>query len=95
MILNFDCVNLLHYKCHKRNRGGSYIDSPDWIKNRKATINLVNVDDQWFQSTATVALSPEKIGKNSQRISKTETFMYKCNWKGINSSSKKRRLERI
>ena len=30
----FDCVSLL-YKCHKINfkRGGSHIDSPDWIKN--------------------------------------------------------------
>ena len=33
----FDCVNLLHYKCYKINfeRGGSYIDSPGWIKNLK------------------------------------------------------------
>ena len=33
----FDCVNLLHYKCHKINpkRSGSYIDSPDWIKTKK------------------------------------------------------------
>ena len=32
-------VNLLHYICHKINfkRGGSYIDPPDWIKNKKAT----------------------------------------------------------
>ena len=36
----FDCVSLLHnvsllHKCHKINfkRGGSHIDSPDWIKN--------------------------------------------------------------
>ena len=30
----FDCVNLLHDKCHKINlkRGGSYIDSPDCMK---------------------------------------------------------------
>ena len=30
----FDNFHLLHYKCHKinPNRGGSYIDSPDWIK---------------------------------------------------------------
>ena len=29
----FDYVHLLYYKCHKinANRGGSYIDSPDWI----------------------------------------------------------------
>ena len=36
-------VNLLHYRSHKINlkRGGSYIDSPDWIKNKKATINPI------------------------------------------------------
>ena len=33
----FDSVQLMHYKCHKLNfkRGGSYIDSPDWIKKKK------------------------------------------------------------
>ena len=37
----FDSVDLLHYKCHKTslNRGGLYIDSPKWLKNKKATIN--------------------------------------------------------
>ena len=37
-------VHLLYLKCPKinPNRGGSYIDSPDWIKNKKATINLIN-----------------------------------------------------
>ena len=40
----FDYVRLLYYECHKRNpnRGGSNIDSPDWIKNIKATINPIN-----------------------------------------------------
>ena len=30
----FDGVSLLYYKCHEinLNRGGSYIDSPDWIR---------------------------------------------------------------
>ena len=38
----FDYVNLLFYKCRKinMNHGGSYIDSLDQIKNKKATINL-------------------------------------------------------
>ena len=33
----FNFLNLLCYKCHKinSNRGGSYLDSPDWIKNKK------------------------------------------------------------
>ena len=47
----FDYVHLLCYECHKiyPNRAGSYIDSPDWIKNKKATINPINEkDNQWF-----------------------------------------------
>ena len=46
----FDYVQLLYYKCHKINfnRGGSYIDSPYWIKNKKATINPTNKKDNIF-----------------------------------------------
>ena len=37
----FNYVGLLYYKCHKINLNcrRSYIDSPDWTKNNKATIN--------------------------------------------------------
>ena len=33
-----DYVNLFYYKCHKinPNGGGSYADSPDWIRNKKS-----------------------------------------------------------
>ena len=43
----FESVDLLHYILHKisLNRRGSYIDSPDWIKNKKATINPKNKDN--------------------------------------------------
>ena len=36
--------HLLYYKCHKinPNHGGLYVDSPDWIKDKKATINPIN-----------------------------------------------------
>ena len=39
----FDYVQLLYYKCHKinLNRDRSYIDSPGWIENKKATINHI------------------------------------------------------
>ena len=38
----FDYVDLLYYECHKinPNGGGLYTDSPDWIRNKKAKINL-------------------------------------------------------
>ena len=41
----FHYANLLHCKCHKinQNRGGSYIDSSDWIKNKQATLNFFTV----------------------------------------------------
>ena len=40
----FDYVHLFYTKCHKINLncGESYIASPDWRKNKKATINPIN-----------------------------------------------------
>ena len=37
----FDSVDSLYYKLQKKslNRDVSYIDSPKWLKNEKATIN--------------------------------------------------------
>ena len=45
----FDYVHLFYYKCYKinSNRGESYRDSPDWIKNKKTTINPVNICFQY------------------------------------------------
>ena len=42
----FDGVNFLYYDFNKISisRGGSYIDSPKWLKNKKSTINPKNND---------------------------------------------------
>ena len=52
----FYCINLLHCKCHKINPncGVSYVDNPDWIKNKKVTINPIDDNDKYFQYGATV-----------------------------------------
>ena len=44
----FDYVHLLYHECHKikLNDDGSYIDSPDWIKNKNTTINPINKNDK-------------------------------------------------
>ena len=62
----------MHYKCHEinLNRGGSYIDSPYWIKNQKATKNPISKKDKCFQYAVTVALNHEEIKKDPQRIAK-------------------------
>ena len=41
--LVFDCVDALYYKFHKTslNRGGSYVDSPEWLKNKKTMMTNV------------------------------------------------------
>ena len=82
----FDSVQLMYYKCHKVNfkRGGSYIDSPDWIKKKKATINPKITDDKCFQYLATVALNYEETESHSERVSYITPFIKKYNWKGIN-----------
>ena len=45
----FDSVQLLYYKFHNcGGLGGSYIDSPDWIKKKKAPINK-KIQTMFFQ----------------------------------------------
>ena len=86
----FDFAQLLHYKCHKTNPncGGSYIDSPDWVKNKKATINPIPY-------AVTVALNHEKPKSYLQRISKIKPFINKHNWEGINFPSEKNDFGKI
>ena len=81
----FDSVQLLYYKCCKINskRGGSYIDSPDWIKKKKTTINPKNTDDTCFQYAVAVALSYGELTWNIERVSNNKPFINKYNWKGI------------
>ena len=85
----FDSVDLLHDNLHKisLNRGGSYIDSPKWLKNKKATINPQNNDDKCFQYALTAALNYEQIKKNPQRISNTKSFINHYNLKVIDVPS--------
>ena len=81
----FESVDWLYYGLHKisLNKGGSYIDSPKWLTNKGATINLENKDNECFKYAITVALNYEKIGKDAQRISKINPFINNYNWKDI------------
>ena len=49
-------------------RGGSYIKSPEWLKNKKATINPKNNDDNCSQYGLTVALNHKKIKCHPEKI---------------------------
>ena len=75
--LIFDIVDLLYYKFLKisLNRGGSYTDSPNWLKNKKATINPKNNNDKCFKYAITGALNHKSIVKDQQEISKINLFI--------------------
>ena len=85
----FDGVNFLFYDFNKTsiNRGGSYIDSPKWLKDKKSTINPKNNDDKCFQYAVTLALNLDKIKKDPQRVSKIKPFIEKYNWEDIDFPS--------
>ena len=55
----FDSVQLLYHKCHKIDfeRGDSFIDSPNWIEKKKATINPKNENNKCFQNAVIVGLN--------------------------------------
>ena len=55
----FDSGDLLYYHLHKtslKRTESSYIDSPKWLKNEKASINHKNNDDNCFQHATIAAL---------------------------------------
>ena len=82
----------MYCKCRKinSNRGGKYIVSRDWIKNKKATANNTNKqDDKCFQYIVTVGLNLKEIGKNLERITKIKPIRSKYDWEETNFSSEK------
>ena len=66
----FESVDLLSYHIHKTNlkKGKSYIKSPEWILNKRATINQKNENNKCFQHSITVALNDQNIGNHPERI---------------------------
>ena len=81
----FESVDLLSYHIHKTNlkRGKSYIKSPEWILNKRATINPKNKDNKCFQYSITVALNHQNIESHPERISNIKPFVDQYNWEGI------------
>ena len=81
----FESVDLLYQSLHKVsfNRGGSYIKTFKWLRNKGATINPKSKDYKCFRDAATAALNHEKIKYNPERISNLMPFNDQYNWKGI------------
>ena len=85
----FDSVDVLYYDLNKisLSRDGSYIDSPKWLKGKKATIKPKINDDKCFQYALDAALNYLNIKNNSERISKIKHVIDQHNWKEIDFPS--------
>ena len=81
----FGGIHLFYYDFNKinLNRGGSYIESAKWVKDKKSTTYPKNNDYKCFQYAVPVALNHDKINKDPQRVSKIKTFINQNNWNDI------------
>ena len=81
----FESVDLLSYSSHKISlkRGKSFIKSPEWLTNERATVNRNYKDNKCFQYSVTVALNHQNIENHPERISNIKPFIDQYNWEGI------------
>ena len=79
-------IDLLYYSLHKTRlrRGKSYIKSPEWLRNKRATTNPQNEDDNnCFQFAVTVAVNHQNNENHLERISNIKPFINQYNWEDI------------
>ena len=81
----FDGINFFNYNFNKTSiyRGGSYIDSPKWLKDKKSAMNPKNNDLKCFQYVTTLALNFDNINNHPEKMSKIRPFIDQYNWKDI------------
>ena len=72
------------------NKGGSYIDSPKWLKNKKAAVNSENNDNKCFQYSVAGAWNHEQIKSISEIISNIKPFIDQYDRKERNFPSNKK-----
>ena len=81
----FESIDLLSYHIHKTSlkRGKSCIKSPEWVVNKRATINPKNGGNKCFQYSITVALHHQDIKNHPERIANIGFHVGLYNWEGI------------
>ena len=82
-------IDYFYYDLNKVSisKGGSYIESPKWLKDKKAIINQKNENFKCFQYATTLALNFDKISSHPERVSKVKSFIDNYNWNKINFPS--------
>ena len=73
----FNGINYFYYDFNRVgiNRGGSYIESPKWLTDKKSTVNPKNNDNKCFQYATTIALNFDKLTSHPERITKKSNLL--------------------
>ena len=94
----FNGINYFYYEFNRVSisKGGSYIESPKWLNDKKRTVNQKNNDNKCFQYAATLALNFDKVTSHPERITKKiKSFINKYNWNDINFPAKRKDWNRF
>ena len=77
----FKSVDLLYYSLHKitLKKGGSYIKSPERLRNKTATINTKSTDNKCFRDAITPVLNYGEVPNHPERISNLMPFFDQYN----------------
>ena len=81
----FESVDLLCYSLHKTTlkRGGSYIKSPEWLRNKRTTINPKRTNNKCLRDAIVASLNCEKIPNHPERISNLMPFLINIIGRGL------------
>ena len=74
----FNGINYFYYDFNRVSisKGGSYIESPKWLKDKKSTVNQKNNDYKCCQYATTLALNFDKVTSHPERITKKNQTFY-------------------
>ena len=81
----FNSVDLFSYYIHETSmkRGKSYMKTPEWVVNKRATINPKRKNNKCFQYPIAVALHDQDIENHPEGITNIEPDIGLYNWESI------------
>ena len=93
----FNGINYFYYDFNRVSisKGGSYIDSPKWLKDKKSTVNQKNNDNKCFQYATTLALNLIKLIKTLKEYQELKPFIENYNWNDVNFPTAKKDRNRF
>ena len=94
--IGFTLDKIMHFYIHFHRlvliRSSSYIELLEWLKSKKALINLENKDEECFKWTVIEALHHKEIKRHPDRISLLSLMKINIARKGLSFQYRLRRL---